>query len=238
MTGHKPTAAGTDPLRGTGAYARLRDEILHGALMPGDRLRAGDLQDRWGLGLTPIREALTRLTAEGLVTAEDHRGARVADISEADLKDLMATRRAIERLCLAQSIANGDAAWEAEIVAALHLLTRTPLPDGDADLSAMAAWEHQHRRFHYALVAACGSAWLLRIWNTLTDHAELYRKVRLMHYRDEATVSAVPQYDMNRNHARIAKAVLARDADRAMTLMDEHLAETERAVLRLMARQR
>ncbi len=73
------------------AYLRLRREILHGDLMPGDRLTAADLQDRFSLGLTPIREALMRLSAEGLVDAETHRGARVADVSRAALADLMAT---------------------------------------------------------------------------------------------------------------------------------------------------
>jgi DNA-binding GntR family transcriptional regulator len=223
-----------DTLRGTSAYVRLREEILHGALMPGDRLRAGDLQERWGLGLTPIREALTRLTAEGLVAAEDNRGARVADVSAAELADLMATRRSIERLCLVQSIERGDAAWEAEIVTSLHLLSRTKLPDSLADLPGLAAWEHQHRRFHFALVAACSSAWLLRFWNALADHSGRYRKARLVRYGEEVG-EAIPQHEINRNHARIAKAVLARDTEKATLLMDQHLVETERAVMRLVA---
>ncbi len=99
-------------------------EALNGDLMPGDRLTAADLQDRFSLGLTPIREALTRLSAEGLVDAETHRGARVTDVSPDALADLMATRRAVERLCLIASIEKGDAAWEADIVAAMHLLSR------------------------------------------------------------------------------------------------------------------
>src|ERR1700712_6012183 len=95
------------------AYRCLRSEILHGALMPGERLRAADLHARFDLGLTPIREALMRLSTEGLVPLESHRGARVADVTFAELTDLMATRRDIERLCLVRAIAHGDAAWEA-----------------------------------------------------------------------------------------------------------------------------
>jgi DNA-binding GntR family transcriptional regulator len=230
-------SATADGLRSTDAYLRLRDEILHGELLPGERLRAGDLQERFSLGLTPIREALTRLAAEGLVTVEDHRGARVAEISAEGLADLMATRRAIERLCLVQSIARGDAAWEAEIVAALHLLSATALPRSPRDLAAVAVWEAQHRRFHYALVAACGSDWLLRFWTSLEDHGGRYRKARLLHYREEAAredAQTVPQHEIQRNHARIARAVLARRTERAIELMDEHLRQSERAVMRLL----
>ncbi|MFI5015871.1 MAG: GntR family transcriptional regulator, partial [Hyphomicrobiales bacterium] len=144
------------------AYRRLRSEILHGDLMPGERLRAAYLQDRFHLGLTPIREALTRLSSENLVELESNRGSRVSEASLPELADLMATRRAIERLCLAAAIERGDAAWEAEIVGSMHLLSRTPLPASPHDREAATRWETQHRRFHCALVAACGSQWLLR----------------------------------------------------------------------------
>src|ERR1700722_18987590 len=93
------------------AYHHLRGNILHGALMPGERLTVAELQDRFGLGLTPIREALMRLSAEGLVESESHRGARVSETSPAEFADLMATRRDIERLCLTQAIAHGTPAW-------------------------------------------------------------------------------------------------------------------------------
>jgi len=212
------------------AYQRLRGEILHGDLMPGERLRANDLQDRFRLGLTPIREALMRLSTEGLVSAETHRGSRVSETSLAEFADLMSTRREIERLCLTKAIARGDAAWEAEIVAAMHLLSRTPLPASPDDRDAAAAWETQHRRFHHALVGACGSDWLLRFWSTLADHSERYRKIRLLH-RHEAQAEV---RNVNSEHAAIMDAVLARDPGSACALLDAHLTATETSVLRLL----
>ncbi len=213
------------------AYRRLRAEILHGELMPGERLRAADLHGRFGLGLTPIREALGRLAAENLVELENHRGSRVPKANPADLADLMATRRAIERLCLGAAIAQGDAAWEAEIVAALHLLSRTALPKDEADRAGAVVWEARHRRFHAALVAACGSAWTLRFWNLLSDHSERYRKVRLLHHAE----AAAEVRDIAGEHQAIAHAVLARDAALATTLMDAHLLVTETSVARLLS---
>lgn len=212
------------------AYERLRSEILHGDLMPGERLRANDLQDRFSLGLTPIREALMRLSTEGLVAAETHRGSRVSEASLAEFTDLMATRREIERLCLTKAMALGDAAWEAEIVAALHMLSRTPLPASRDDRAAAALWESRHRRFHLALVSACGSDWLLRFWTTLADHSERYRKIRLLHHQEaQAEVR-----DVNSEHAAIMTAVVARDASRACDLLDQHLHATQTSVVRLL----
>ena len=213
------------------AYRTLRGEILHGDLMPGERLQAANLHDKFQLGLTPIREALMRLASENLVEAETNRGARVSETSAAELHDIMATRRAIERLCLTAAIARGDATWEAEIVASMHLLARTPLPGSTTDRAAAALWEMQHRRFHLALVSACGSPWLLRFWSVLVDHTERYRKVRLLHHR-EATAEV---RDVNAEHRAIMDAVLDRDVDRANDLMDQHLQATETSVARLLA---
>lgn len=213
------------------AYRRLRDEILHGGLMPGDRLTAADLRTRFDLGLTPIREALTRLSAEGLVDAEIHRGARVADVSAEGLADLMATRRSIERLCLAAAIERGDAAWEARVVAAMHVLARTPLPADPGDRAAAAAWEGRHRAFHLALVSACGSEWMLRFWATLVDHSERFRKLRLLHRH----ARAAKVRNVNAEHRAIMAAVLDRDVAAATALMDKHLVATESSVARLLA---
>ena len=122
------------------AYQRLRSEILYGDLMPGERLRPADLQDKFQLGLTPIREALMRLSSENLVALDTNRGSRVSETSPAELSDLMATRRSIESLCLTSAMAHGDAAWEAEVVSAMHLLSKTPLPRSAKDREAATLW--------------------------------------------------------------------------------------------------
>ena len=213
------------------AYRRLRDEILQGDLKPGERLRAADLRGRFQLGLTPIREALMRLSSENLVEGEVNRGARVSSATRAEFADLMATRRAIERLCLTASITRGGADWEAEVIAAMHLLSRAPLPASADDRAAAAHWEAQHRRFHGALVGACGSHWQLRFWNTLADHSERYRKLRLLR-RHEAEAAV---RDVNAEHRAILQAALDRDVARATGLMDAHLAATESSVSRMLA---
>jgi DNA-binding GntR family transcriptional regulator len=212
------------------AYDVLRREILHGELLPGQRLRAAELRERYNLGLTPIREALMRLSSEGMVRNEANRGARVREATLDELRDLMQTRREIEELCLTKAITLGDAEWEAEILRAMHLLERAPLPKSADDRETAAAWEVLHRKFHYALVAAAGSNWLLQVWGDLADHSERYRKLRLLNYRKlDADVR-----DVNAEHRRIMDAVLHRDVEQAVTLMNTHLRKTELAVARLL----
>ena len=215
------------------AYRRLRSEILYGELMPGERLRAADLQGRYKLGLTPIREALMRLSSENLVEVDTHRGSWVTGTTPDDLADLMATRRAIESLCLSSAIRHGDAAWESGIVAAMHLLSRTPLPASSEDREGATLWEARHRGFHHAMVAACTEKWLLWFWNILTDHSERYRKLRLL--QGDGPADDARTRNVNDEHAALMDAVLARDVDRASRLMTEHLAATERSVARQLA---
>ena len=191
----------------TSAYDRLRHEILQGDLQPGERLRVADLHARYAFGLTPLREA----------TLDEFR-------------DLMHTRREIEALCLRGAIAKGTSEWEAQVLSSMHLLARADLPSSPEDRATASAWERKHRRFHHALVSACGSAWMLRIWDDLADHSERYRKLRLLNYRN----LAADVRDVNAEHTDIMNAALNRDASRAIALMHSHLARTESAVARLL----
>ncbi|MDE2753208.1 MAG: FCD domain-containing protein [Gemmatimonadota bacterium] len=216
----------------TDAYRVLRHEILHGSLMPGDRLRIADLSERYRLGVTPAREALMRLTSEGLVSWQSRRGARVAPIDVEEFRDIIRTRREIGRLCLTRAIELGDAAWEAEIMRSFHLLKRTPFPDFSDAAEATVSWERFHREFHYALFAACGSRWLLRFWNTLADQAGRYRKLLLIH----AGARTAEVHDFNSEHEEIMQAAIARDIPAATALQDKHFTQTEEAVARLVDR--
>ena len=215
---------------GTDAYQVLRHEILHGPLMPGDRLRISDLSDRYRLGVTPIREALMRLTSEGLVSWQSHRGGRVAPIDLEEFRDIIRTRREIGRLCLTRAIELGDAAWEAEIMRSFHLLKRTPFPELSDAAETAVAWERFHRQFHDALFAACGSPWLLRFWNTLADQAGRYRKLLLVHSR----AGSAEVRDFNREHEEIMQAAIDRDLPAAAALQDKHFSQPESVVARLL----
>jgi DNA-binding GntR family transcriptional regulator len=205
------------------AHDRLRADLLACRLKPGERLVINQLCERLNVSLGAVREALSRLTSEGLVIAEPQRGFRAAPISAEDLKDLTAVRLEIEMLCLKDSIANGDVRWEAGLVAAQHLLARTPEKvSGDPRLLS-EAYAAAHRSFHEALVAGCKSPWLLKIRALLYDQSERYRRLSIP--------LAERERDVNSEHKAIADAALARDVPRAASLLTAHLERTSQILL-------
>jgi GntR family carbon starvation induced transcriptional regulator len=213
------------------AHDLLRRDILSGRLAPGQRLRTKDLQARYGLGLSPLRESLQRLSAEGIVVNDAQRGFAVAPVSVAELRDLTVARTALESTMLPMAMQLGSADWEGDIVAAFHRLSRTPLPNDPAAMADASLWELRHRSFHHALVAGCGSPWLLRLHGQLVDQSERYRKIRILHHLE----SQAQVRDVNAEHQAVMEAVLRRDAAQAVALMTQHLVATSDATARLMA---
>lgn len=204
------------------AYQLLRADIIAGSLAPGEKLRLQALQERYELGVSPIREALMLLCGEGLVSNEGQRGFSVSKLSRSDLLDLMHARTSIELLLLADAIEHGDDDWGANIMAAYYKLTRARLPTDASDMVAVELWETAHRRFHLALVAAATSKWLLRIDEQLVDHSERYRRIRLAYPRSSKELAD----DVLKEHLDLMEAVLARDTEKASALLRHHLMRT------------
>lgn len=200
------------------AYERLRADLLACRLAPGEKLRIADLCERLSVSLGAVREALSRLTAEGLVVAEPQRGFRAAPISSAELRDLTAVRVEIEGMCLRRSIASGDLAWEERLVAAHHRMARLPERDPADPQRAHEPWAEAHAAFHRALVAGGDSPWLLRLRELLYAQTERYRRLSL-------PLSRAPR-DLLREHRDIMEAALAHESDRACALLATHLETT------------
>jgi len=209
-------------------YLRLRQDLLNGALWPDERLKVNELASRYEASLGAVREALARLSAEGLVIAQPQRGFRVAPISRADLQDLTMVRCRIEEMCLRRAIEIGDIAWESGIVAAFHRLSKSTPSNARAEWgkganSADDDWDHGHAIFHAALVAACDSPWLLRLREQLYAQSHRYQRLSLS--------MTSPRRDSQREHAELMDAVLRRDQDLAAKLMLEHLRRTAEIVM-------
>jgi DNA-binding GntR family transcriptional regulator len=205
------------------AYEAVRADLLACRIRPGSRLKIQDLCARFAVGLGAIREALSRLTSEGLVIAEPQRGFRAAPISVADLQDLTRTRIEIESLCLRRAIAAGTVDWEARLVAAFHRLSRTPERAPADPARADDDWAGAHATFHLALVEGGDSPWLLRLHSQLYAQSERYRRLSIPLDTAERDVGA--------EHQAILEAALARDAERAVTLLARHLSATTAILL-------
>src|SRR5262249_21917202 len=108
--------------------AHLRAEILSCRLKPGEKLRIAATAKRLGVSLSAVREALSRLAAEGLVKAEDQRGFGISPVTIDDLRDITRTRIDLEGMALRRAIEFGDARWEEGVRTAYQQLAATPLP--------------------------------------------------------------------------------------------------------------
>jgi DNA-binding GntR family transcriptional regulator len=206
-----------------GAYESLRADLLACRILPGKKLKIQELCTRCSVSLGAIREALSRLTSEGLVVAEPQRGFRAAPISASDLVDLTMVRVEIDSLCLRRAIACGDVDWESRLVAAAHRLARTPERAPDDPARSNEDWAEAHAAFHLALVDGCDSLWLLHLHSLLYAQSERYRRL--------SVPFAISGRNVNEEHQAIVTATLARDAEGATQLLATHLEATTHILL-------
>ncbi len=204
------------------AYDLVRRDILNGELFPNDKIQVDVLSSRYGIGSVPLREALNRLSSEGLVERKSHRGFFVTAISMANLEELVKTRIWLETLALRESMAHGDEAWEEALVVSCHRLTRTHrrLP-AEAGREAAEEWEERHKEFHLLLLSRCESSWLLNFCSTMMDQAVRYRNLSM-----NTNPSRARREGAAAEHQALLDAVLEHDPDRACDLLADHYRTT------------
>jgi DNA-binding GntR family transcriptional regulator len=206
-----------------GAYRRLRDDIISGALAPSEKLRIEHLRQRYGIGASALREGLSRLVSDGLAECEAQRGYWVSPVSRTELADITATRKVIEVEALRQSIELGTLEWEGRVVAARHSLERVETSMVEATREVIMGWERSNRAFHMALISGCPSRWLLRFTELLYDQSQRYRHRTVLR-------RPIPRRGLSGEHVAIVEATLERDAKRACALLAQHIENTARAV--------
>lgn len=205
------------------AYQRLLDDILIGRLPPGRKLRLQALKDQYEVGNSPLREALNRLSANGMVLREENKGFRVSPASATELMELIRTRCWLEEIAIRESIRNGDNSWEEGIVLAYHRLSRAPQSSTDSELHVSTEWEERHRQYHLALISACNSTILLGYCSQLHEQTLRYRNlVAVVKYRERHELD---------EHKSIRDAALERDADKTVELLTAHYRVTGDIVL-------
>jgi DNA-binding GntR family transcriptional regulator len=201
----------------------LREEILGGEVAPGSRLKAAELAARFDVSMSVVREALTRLTEQGLVVSAPHAGFRVKPVSAADLQDLTRLRTDIDLIGLRRSLAEGGVDWEVNLVAAHHKLSRTETFVAGDPSHLNEDWVAAHADFHQALIEGSGSRRLLELASSLRDAAEIYRR---WSFRSEGLAR-----DVVGEHQALLDASLARDLPRAEEVLTRHLQRTADSVL-------
>lgn len=198
------------------AYRKLRTAILSGQLAPDTKLRVEHIKLDLGTGAGAVREALLRLSGEGLVQMQERRGFFVSSITLEDLWELTEMRIDLETKALRIAIEVGDDTWEAGIVAAFHRLSL--LDDQLKSPPPTIEWEERHSEFHEALVAACKSNWLMQFRGILFVQSERYRRISMLQ-------KSVPR-DVPTEHFGIMNAAVSRDAAAACTQLKAHILRT------------
>lgn len=198
------------------AYVRLREDILAGELLPLSKLHISKLRQRYETSVGPIREALSRLSGEGLVNKRGQRGHWVAPVSLEEMRDVTRLRVMLETDALRHSIRRGDLEWEAQIVAAMHRLKSVHGASWDDPKALARAVEKENRDFHMALISCCPSRWQLRFIGALYDQTARYRRLSVLRQPEQVDPSQA-------GHREIMDAALARDADSACDGLTVHI---------------
>jgi GntR family carbon starvation induced transcriptional regulator len=172
-------------------FERLRADIISSRLAPGKKLRFHDLRETYGVGVSPLREALSRLAENRLVVATGQRGFHVSEVSVENITDVAMVRKHVDGLALRLSIQHGDDTWEGE--------------------------------FHYSLIAACQSPVLLHLHSMLNDQFDRYRRLSA-----KSAQQSGPRALM---HKQILDAALARNADKAVKLLESHIGEATKWIV-------
>ncbi len=203
-------------------YGLLREDILNGRLVPGEKLLVEHLKLRYEVGAGTVREALSRLVSEAIVTAEGQRGFTVAPISIEDLTDVTHVRVSVETEALRLSIRNGDDRWRDRLRTAWNQLSALEQPLKDENV---ARWEAANAAFHEALLSACGSPWTLRLVRQLTQHAERYRRYAIGLHSGR---------DVHAEHQQIFDAAVAGQDARAALALEAHIRATPELIVRVI----
>ena len=200
------------------AAAELHRMILAGTLPAGSPLRLTELAARLDMSPMPVREALRRLEALGLVEIVPHKGARVRELSETDLRDTYEIRVELESLAVARAALTFSTAEAARAEQALA--------EHEALLAAgdVAGARRAHTEFHFAIYHASGSRWLPRAIEPVWQNSERYR------------FASLPDGERRRlshqEHQAILDACVAHEPERAVAALRGHL---EGAMNRILA---
>ena len=194
----------------------LREEILSGALGPGERIRQEEVAERLGGSRLPVREALRILETEGLVEIEPHKGARVPRLDRQEVEVLSRMRERLEPLALLQSMARLDAGEIAAIEAVQDRIERgVTVPE----------FLVLDREFHLATYSACQAehltATVQRMWNAT------------QHYRRAFMQLAGPgrQWIVNAEHRLILDAIRRADEEDAEIYLAGHIRRTRKELM-------
>jgi DNA-binding GntR family transcriptional regulator len=204
--------------RGEVAYVRLREAIQAGDLEPGQRIRENEMASWLEMSRTPVREALRRLEADGLLTFAPYRGMVISELDHQAVMELYSMREVLEGTAAGLAARHAS---DAEIEVLRDIVSNELL---DADNPRRIASQNKH--FHGALYRAAHNRYLLKTLNVLSDAMALLGMTTMAITGRSTTAHG--------EHLAVVAAIEARDPTTAEAAMREHIRMAQRARLRLM----
>jgi DNA-binding GntR family transcriptional regulator len=207
-------------------HDRLLGQILRGELNPGDRISPPEIAGTLGVSITPVRDAVNQMSAEGLVIVTPRRGTIVAPIEIRDIKELYEIRLMVEPRAAevaAQKATDRDIARMrdlAEQLESTQAVTEGRVDDLEAYLRAIST----DAEFHAAVVATMGNHRLDTLYEGLRTHVLIARTIFPRLYQS--------QPHRRGEHQRVIDAIAAHDSPRAHDAMASHLQQALADTLR------
>lgn len=206
---------------------RLRRDIISSVFEPESKLKFADMTKRYDVGIGTLREALSQLSSEGFVTVEVGKGFKVAPVSAEELIEITDHFISLEKRAVREAIEHGGEDWETNIVAVHHRLSLIEGLPWERRMERHSEWVERHREFHEAIVAACPGKWLFRLRSIMFDQLDRYRFVT----KRAPDGLGGRKFD---EHRDIMTATLARDADLASKLIEQHIRDTSEHAIKLL----
>jgi len=198
------------------AYSGIIELVLNSELRPGERTSVNLLAARLDIGRTPVKEAITRLQTEGLLSVAGRSGTVVNRVDREQTQQLFALRRVLEDFAAETAVENVTQKQLAEIRRCLQKLGRS---------NTTAEFVRANVEFHSLIVAAAGNPFLIRFFSQLQIQLQI---VTYLLRRGFDTKAAAARH---REHEIIVKALEKRDAKALKEALRTHVMTTERAIL-------
>lgn len=206
------------------ACRRIKQMILNYDLRPGQKLEHQALSDRLGVSRTPVREALGRLTEEGFVMRVPHKGYFVAEITEAEARELFDLRELLELYSVENAIKNSTEKDLAELRSILGTY-KDAISQGVSRRMFLV-----DENFHLRIAEIGGGSLIKRMLTTIFE--------KIIMKRTMEGISALSGMESYRRHLRIFKAIESRDAAGAREQIKEHVQTGREAVLQQIAQRK
>lgn len=194
-------------------FTKIKELILTGELLPSERIKGEYLKNRLQVGLSPIREALSRLVTTCLVEVIDNAGFRVASLSQEKIIDAFQSFAKIEALLLREAIECGDEIWEAQIMACLYRLSKI---EADNLKISQSIWSVRNDEFHEAVIDGCQLHGLKQMRQSCLMIKEWCYALAYPNLNDGLVMVS------HSEHVQIAELTIARKADAACAMLYKH----------------